>query len=90
MGIKYFSVPVEGNNSYSVEKLDEFANVLEENNGKILIHCASCYRVTYLIMAYLIKYQHYPIDEAVHFGKKLKFTSPLEDLLGKELTMNYK
>lgn len=89
LGMAYFLVPLDGNKPYTKETLIEFAKVLDENPGKVFIHCGACVRVTYLIMAYLIEYQNYPIDDVVDFGKKLRYTSPLEGLLDKEITLSF-
>ena len=88
LGIAYISVPVNGYDDYTPEKLKEFSEVLSEAHNKVLIHCRSCGRVTYFIMAYLIRYRGFSVDEAVAFGKKLKFNFPLENLLGEDISMH--
>ena len=88
MNMSYFLLPVDGDKDYNVEKLRQFSDLLNENPGKVYIHCGSCWRVTYYFMAYLIEYENYDINEAITFGKKLKYTNQLEGLLGKDIEYN--
>lgn len=88
LGMKYILVPVDPKSSYNTETLSLFARAIDENPGKICIHCGGCGRVTYLFMAYLIEYRKYSLDEVIEFGKKLKYNNPLEDLLEKEISMH--
>ncbi len=85
MGLEYFSVPLGGSDGYSEESLSEFAEILEHHEGKVLIHCLSCYRVTYLMMAYLIEYEDYSVCDVIDFGKQLKYSSPVEELIGRNI-----
>ena len=86
LGMKYVQIPMEGASAYNTYTLADFSSVLNENNGKVFIHCYSCYRVTCITMAYLIGYENTPVNDAVNFGKKMKYSSPLEDLLGRKMT----
>lgn len=86
MGFNYHAVPVDGVKDYTPAKLDEMAALLKEDNP-VFIHCAGAIRVTHLFMAYLIKYKHYEVDEAIEIGKKLTFSFPLENLLDCKITM---
>lgn len=88
--MEYISIPVGGSKDYTRENLAKFANALSNHNGKVLIHCASAYRVTYFMIAYLIKYKGYTFEEAISCGKQLKFNQPLEGLLGEEISMELK
>ena len=85
LGMKYISIPVAGYDSYTPEKLSELAAALSTEHEKVLIHCASCGRVSYFMMAYLVKFKKYELSEAIEFGKQLKFTFPLEYLLEKDI-----
>jgi protein tyrosine phosphatase (PTP) superfamily phosphohydrolase (DUF442 family) len=86
LGIKYFSIPVDGIKDYTPAKLDEMAGLLTSNEP-VFIHCAGAGRVTYFFMAYLIKYQNYTVNEAIEIGKKLTFSFPLENLLDTKISM---
>lgn len=90
LGMKYISVPMSGASANNPKTLKKVAKAIKKSKGKILIHCASCGRVTNVWMAYLIKHQRFSIDEAIAVGKQLKFKFYLEDLLGKEITMDIK
>lgn len=81
--MKYVSLPMDGMEAYTPSTLEEFTKILYENTGKVFIHCGSCYRVTYLMMAWLIQ-EDYPIEKIFAFGRKLKYNSPIERLLGED------
>lgn len=90
LGMEYLSVPVAGYDSYTKENLAKLAAALNGNDNKVLIHCASCGRVSSFMMAYLVKYKGYNLAEAVGFGKQLKFKFPLEDMLDEEIVWETK
>ncbi|NBC83500.1 MAG: hypothetical protein GVY19_08970 [Bacteroidetes bacterium] len=87
LGMKYVSIPVGG---FTSEKLDTFAEHINNTDGKIMIHCARAGRVTHFIMAYLIKYRQFTINEAVNIGKQITFSLPIEKLLDQEINMSLK
>lgn len=89
-GIEYISLPISYPDSYNPETLAQFSEILKKNDGKVFIHCRSCGRVTYFFMAYLVEYKEYSLNEAIEFGKQMKFSFALEDLLGKEIEMTIK
>lgn len=89
LGFEYYTLSVEGNNDYEKEKLDAFAGLINKND-KVVIHCLSAGRATTFFMAYLINSKGYPINEAIDIGKKLRFSFPLEMLLGAEVSMEIK
>jgi protein tyrosine phosphatase (PTP) superfamily phosphohydrolase (DUF442 family) len=78
---------MSGQAAFNPETLEAFSSILKESKGKVFIHCYGCYRVTYLMMAWLIKSRGYSIDEAVEFGRGMKYFSPLDGLLGEELSL---
>ena len=88
MNMTLISIPIDGYDSFTPENLQKFADALDSNHNKVLVHCASCGRVSYFMMAYLKKYKGYSLEEAIKFGKQLKFKFPIEYLLGEELTWN--
>jgi len=45
LGFEYYSLPVDGNNDYTPEKLDAFASPINKDD-RILIHCLSAGRAT--------------------------------------------
>ena len=81
LGMEYLSLPVGGANAYSPERLELFAEAMK-GKGKVLIHCRSAGRVTNLFMAYLVKYKGYSLNQAIEIGRQVKFSFPLEKLLG--------
>ena len=86
LGFEYKNIPVEGTTDYNPEKLQDFSELINEDE-MILIHCRSAGRVTYFFMGYLIKTCGYSLNEAIAVGKEVKFTFPLEKLLDAEINM---
>lgn len=90
LGMKYISIPIDGYDSYTTENVTKLAEALENTSNKTLIHCASCGRVSYFMMAYLVEYKNYSLEEAVAFGQQMKFRFPLEYLLEDEVDLQLK
>jgi protein tyrosine phosphatase (PTP) superfamily phosphohydrolase (DUF442 family) len=86
LGFEYHSVPVDGAQDYSPEKLNDFLSLVNDDE-KIFIHCLSGGRATNFLMAYLIKQKGYTINMAVEKGRSLRFSFPLEKLLDVEVSM---
>ena len=86
LGFEYHSLSIQGEKDFTPEKLEVFLNLIEDDKT-VLVHCRSAGRVTYFFMAYLIKVKGYSINEAVKIGKSLKYSFPLETLLGTEIIM---
>jgi protein tyrosine phosphatase (PTP) superfamily phosphohydrolase (DUF442 family) len=89
LGMEYLSVPVAGRSGYTPKKLSEVAEFIREGE-KVLIHCGGAGRATNFLMAYLVKYRGYTLDDAVDVGQDLTYYLPLEDLLDIEITMKEK
>ncbi len=86
LGMKYLSVPVSGRDGYSPENLDAMARFLEPGE-QVLIHCGGAGRATSFLMAYLVRYEGYTLDQAVDVGQEMTFFLPLESLLDIEIGM---
>jgi len=89
LGFEYYEIPVGGIEDYSPEKL-EAISIQMSDNDKIFLHCRTAGRATQFFMAYLIKDKGYTINEAVHIGRGIKFSFPLEQLLDVEIKMEKK
>jgi protein tyrosine phosphatase (PTP) superfamily phosphohydrolase (DUF442 family) len=85
MGFTYESIPVQGYSGYNPGNLAALLEAAGQEE-KVLIHCASGGRATQFFMAYLVK-QGYPLDRAVDIGKQIRYSVPLEQLLGIEVRM---
>jgi protein tyrosine phosphatase (PTP) superfamily phosphohydrolase (DUF442 family) len=90
LGMRYISIPIAGAKDYTSEKLASFCKAVSENDGKIFIHCYSAGRVMYLMMAWMVQEEGYTLDEALEFGKRMMYYNPLEGLLNKKITFEYK
>jgi len=85
LGMTYFLLPIGSKESYGPQSVDKLAEALKSADGKVLIHCASAGRATYLWMAYLVRYQGKTINQAADVGRMMKFTLPVEDFLGTKI-----
>ena len=88
--MKYVSLPIAGYDGYSPESLEKFAEAMNGDYNKVLIHCGSAGRVTYFMMAYLIEYKGYKLADAIAFGEQIKFSFPLEYLLDDKIDWQLK
>ncbi|MCZ4694752.1 fused DSP-PTPase phosphatase/NAD kinase-like protein [Ancylomarina euxinus] len=86
LDLDYYSLPIGGIKDYTPENLEAFAKLIE-GDKKLLIHCRSAGRATTVFMAYLIKHKGYSVNEAAKVGRQLKFSLPLEKVLGKEISL---
>jgi protein tyrosine phosphatase (PTP) superfamily phosphohydrolase (DUF442 family) len=84
MGLNYVSIPMEKGSPKTVEA---FAELMKSSKGKTLLHCLGAGRATNLWMAYLMSYRGLSADAALDIGRQLKFSFPLEDLLGGRMSM---
>ena len=87
LGMSYVSIPLGDKETYRPETVDKFADALTANQGKALIHCLSAGRATYLWMAYLVRHRGYSLDEAAAVGRRMKYSTQLEDLLGVKISL---
>jgi protein tyrosine phosphatase (PTP) superfamily phosphohydrolase (DUF442 family) len=87
LGMSYISIPMGEKESYRPQTVDSFALVLKANKGKALIHCLSAGRVSFLWVAYLVRHRGYALDDAVNIGKRIKYPTQLEDLLGAKISL---
>ncbi len=89
IGIQYISIPVSYPDSYNPETLQTLTGALTNHEGKVFIHCASGGRVKYFFMAYLVQSKGYSLNDAISFGKQMKYSFLLENILGKEINLSF-
>jgi protein tyrosine phosphatase (PTP) superfamily phosphohydrolase (DUF442 family) len=87
LGMAYVSIPLGGKESYRPQAVDTFAEVLAAHTGKAFVHCLSAGRATYLWMAYLVRHRGYTLDDAATIGRRMKYPTTLEDLLGARISL---
>ncbi|MCG6949770.1 MAG: hypothetical protein LJE93_12735 [Acidobacteria bacterium] len=89
LGMKYIHIPLGGeDHPYTAEAVKQFAVALEENPGRIFLHCTVAWRASYLWTAYLILYQDFDLAAALDRGEAIAISPPpLQGLLGKPLTL---
>ena len=85
-GMRYIHIPMGGEQGYSTEQVDTFAQAIEGAKGPILVHCASGGRARHLWAAYLIEEDGIPLDEAMRRMEEVGGQPTLmERLLGHRL-----
>jgi len=87
LGMDYVSLPLGDKGTYRPHTVDTFALVLGARSGKAFIHCLSGGRVTYLWMAYLVRHRGYSLDDAAAIGRRMKYPTQLEELLGAKVSL---
>jgi uncharacterized protein (TIGR01244 family) len=87
LGLTYLSMPLGEKDSYTPRAVDRFAEAVQGARGGVFLHCTSGVRATNLWMAYLVRAKGSSLDAAVAVGRQMKFTLPLEDLLGARISM---
>lgn len=87
LGMEYVSIPLGDKGSYRPHAVDTFALILGARSGKAFIHCLSGGRVTYLWMAYLVRHRGYSLDDAAAIGRRMKYPTQLEELLGAKVSL---
>ena len=87
LGLDSVPIPIGGEDyPFRESVVDQFAEVLEDHPGTVLLHCRSGVRASYLWIAYLVKVQGMSLDEALARGEAMRIhPSPLEGLLGRDL-----
>jgi protein tyrosine phosphatase (PTP) superfamily phosphohydrolase (DUF442 family) len=90
LGMAYVSIPLGEKPSYRPQAVDTLALVLNAHEGKAFIHCLSAGRVSYMWVAYLVRHRGYPLDDALAIGKRMKYPTTLEDLLGAKISLSYR
>ena len=87
LGMAYVSIPLGEKSSYRPQAVDTLALVLNAHEGKAFIHCLSAGRVSYMWVAYLVRHRGYSLGDAVAIGKRIKYPTTLEDLLGAKISV---
>ncbi|MEX0941463.1 MAG: sulfur transferase domain-containing protein [Pseudomonadales bacterium] len=87
LGIHYVSLPSGGSeHPYSKETLQAFAEIVEQADADVLLHCRSAARASHLWVAYLVKYRGVSLPEALERGRAINFgTAPIEGYLEGEI-----
>lgn len=90
-GLSYRQMPLGGSDfPYSPALLDAFAAEMAQNQGALVLHCASGGRAGMLYAAWLVKYQGQTPEQAMRTLAPLGgWPLPLEKLLGRPLTVDF-
>jgi protein tyrosine phosphatase (PTP) superfamily phosphohydrolase (DUF442 family) len=96
LGMDYVSIPVRGTSDmpYSPAALKQFADVMSNAKGKVLLHCTVAWRASHLWAAYLIQYRNVPVTTALNNARMINLMDdmrmgdsqqPVESFLGRSL-----
>lgn len=69
LGMRFISLPISGKADISTEKAEELNHILEQTDGKVLLHCASGNRVGALV-ALIANSQGDSPEQSLELGKK--------------------
>lgn len=88
LGMRYVNIPLGGDaHPYSPDALATFAKIMDEIDGKALIHCTVAWRASHMWAAYLTKYKGMDVNEAAAHGRAVNMgVPPMEALLGGDVT----
>jgi uncharacterized protein (TIGR01244 family) len=90
LGLAYYSLPLSGDDSYSPAVLAQFIALYQEHDGKILLHCGSARRASFLWTAFLVKHQGMDLATAQQHAMAINLgKSPVAGLLGQDLELSY-
>ena len=97
LGMRYVHIPMRGTKEapYSPEALTQFAEVMANAKGKVLLHCTIAWRASHLWAAYLIRERGVDVETALTHARAINLMDdrrmgtddhqPLEDFLGKSV-----
>lgn len=91
LGMEYINIPIGGTEyPFGPEAVQRFAEVLQRHDGQVFLHCASGVRVSYLWVAYLVRFGGLELHSALARGRAIGIgPDPLEQLLGRPLTLTW-
>ena len=89
LGMSYLVIPLGGDDfPYSPAAVQDLAEILADNDGPLLIHCGYGIRAVYLWLAYLVRYEDVPLDQAIARGEAMMLKAhPMERMLGQKTTV---
>jgi len=96
LGMDYVNIPMRGTKEmpYSPAALKQFADVMANAKGKVLLHCTVAWRASHLWAAYMIQYRNVPVATALTDARMVNLMDdmrmgeseqPVESFLGRKL-----
>lgn len=91
LGMEYVHIPLGGDDHpYTPQAVDRLADVLENHDGPVLIHCTVAWRASYVWAAYLVSEQGFSLEQAMTRGEAMAIGDlPIEGLLGRQVQLAY-
>lgn len=89
-GLQYYNIPLGDDASFTPAAVQQFIDLYTEHDGKVLLHCHSARRASYMWTAFLVKHEGMDLASAQQQAAAINLgTSPVEGLLGKKLQLEY-
>ena len=89
-GLQYYNIPLGDDASFSPAAVQQFIDLYTQHEGKVLLHCHSARRASYLWTAFLVKHEGLDLARAQQHAAAINLgTSPIEGLLGRKLQLEY-
>ena len=89
LGLDYVSLPLGGDDHpYRPSVLSGLDEVLRTHQGRVLVHCLSGGRASYVWAGYLIRHRGWELNEGLRRGMAIGISEhPLQGLLDKDLVL---
>lgn len=89
LGIEYVHIPMGGDEyGYTSEQVDALVSALDDPNEKVLLHCTIGWRASIVTVAYLVREEGVPLDEAMTHAQRW-WPLQLEKMLGRPLKLSF-
>ncbi len=89
LGIEYVHIPMGGDDyGYTAGQVDALASALTDPNEKVLLHCTIGWRASMITVAYLVREEGVPLDEAMTHAQRW-WPLQLEKMLGRPLKLEF-
>lgn len=89
-GMAYSLIPMAGNAGFTPAALDAFTAAMADEEGTVLLHCASGTRAGHLYAAWLVREKGVSPEEAMRrVGPLGLWPLPMERLLGRPLRLDF-
>jgi uncharacterized protein (TIGR01244 family) len=89
-GLQYYNIPLGDDDSFAPAAVQQFIDLYTLHDGKVLLHCRSARRASYMWTAFLVKHEGMDLASAQQQAAAINLgTSPIEGLLGKKLHLEY-
>lgn len=90
LGLTYIKVPIQTLEDFNPANLEKLAKAINGAEGRVLLHCNTATRTSYLWAAYLVRYQGVPLNEAMKHAGVMRFSDIMTKVLGTDIVYDIK